>query len=79
MTASATNLNSLVELDFGTIDKKNATQTDLFLKMTCFNIPSTIARDAAINLPKLFKMARQAQETGYAGVKRNNLCTVYRA
>ena len=32
MTASATNLNSLVELDIGTIDKNNATQMDLFLK-----------------------------------------------
>ena len=32
MTPSATNLNSLVELDIGTIDKNNATQMDLFLK-----------------------------------------------
>ena len=46
-TASATNLNSLVELDIGTLDKNNATQMDLVLKMTCFNIPSTIPRDAA--------------------------------
>ena len=45
-TASSTNLNSLVELDIGTIEKKNLTQMDLFLKMTCFNIPSTIPRDA---------------------------------
>ena len=45
MTASTTNLNSLVEI--GTIDKYNATQMDLFLKMTCFNISSTIPRDAA--------------------------------
>ena len=39
MTASATNLNSLVELDIGTIDKNNATQMDLFLKITCFIFP----------------------------------------
>ena len=47
MTASATNFTSLVELDIGSIEKKNAIQMDLFLKMTCFNIPSTIPRDAA--------------------------------
>ena len=40
-TSSATNLNSLVEQDIGAIDKNNST------KMTCFNIPSTIPRDAA--------------------------------
>ena len=42
MTTSATNLNYLVELDIGTIDKNNATQMNLFLKMTCFDIPNTI-------------------------------------
>ena len=42
MTATVTNLNSLVEIDIGTIDKKNATQMDLFLKMTCLNIHSNI-------------------------------------
>ena len=47
MTAPSTNLNTLVELDIGTIDKNNATQIDLFFKMTCFNIPTTIPRDAA--------------------------------
>ena len=46
-TASATNLNSFVELDIRTIDKNNATQMDLFFKITCFNYPSTIPRDAA--------------------------------
>ena len=43
MTASATNLNSLVELGVENIDKNNATQINLFLKITCFNIPSTIS------------------------------------
>ena len=47
MTTSATNLNYLVELDIGTIDKNNATQMNLFLKMTCFDIPNTIPQDAA--------------------------------
>ena len=42
MTAFATNLNSLVKLDIGTFDKNNATQMDLILKITCFNITSTI-------------------------------------
>ena len=47
MTASATNFNSLVELNFRTIEKNNATQKYLLSKMTCFNIPNTIPRDAA--------------------------------
>ena len=46
MTASTTNLNSFVEQNIGTIDKKNAAQMDLFLKIACFNIPSTIPRVA---------------------------------
>ena len=56
---------------------------DLLSKMTCFNIPSNIPRDAANSSfslsPKLLQMVRHAQETGYAGVKRNNLFTVYPA
>ena len=47
MTASATNLNFLVELEIETVDKNNSTQMDLFLKC-CFNIPSTIPPDADI-------------------------------
>ena len=48
MTASATNLIELFgRTRHGTINKNNGTQMDLFLKMTCFNIPSTIPRDAA--------------------------------
>ena len=43
MVESATNLNSLVELDIGTNGKNSANQVDLFLKMTCFNIPRTIS------------------------------------
>ena len=66
MTASETNLNSLVELDIGTID--NATQMGLFLKMTCFNIPSTIPLDAANSafplrlLTKTLKMVRHTRD-----------------
>ena len=47
MTGSTTNLNSLVELDIGAIDTNNANQIELFLKMTLFNISSSIPRDIA--------------------------------
>ena len=42
MTASETNLNSLVELNIKAIDENNPTQMDLFFKMTYINITSTI-------------------------------------